>query len=55
MGIHRKVSNASCGLETRILAITTHALIESAVNCGLATFGGRVTEKGKEDRWIQRF
>ena len=42
---HRKVSNTSWGLETRILAMTTHALMESVAHYGLATFGGHITKK----------
>ena len=41
----RKVSGAAWGLECRILAITTHALIESVVGYGLATTGAHVNEQ----------
>ena len=37
------------GLETRILAITTHALIESVANYGLATFGSHITKKDENE------
>ena len=36
-----KVSNAAWGLERRILAVTTDALLESLLCCGLATVGKR--------------
>ena len=44
LGILREVSNATWGLETRILAITTHSLIESVKKYGLGTFGALITE-----------
>ena len=33
------MANTLWGLETRILSITTHALIESVINYGLAVYG----------------
>ena len=40
-----KVANTIWGLESRILAITTHSLVESVANYGLASFGGHLPER----------
>ena len=43
--ILRRVSNTRWGLETRILSITTHSLVESVVSYGLATYGAHILEQ----------
>ena len=50
LAILNKVSNTSWGLEARILGITTHALIESVVNYGLATVGAQIA--GRREKAI---
>ena len=39
--IIRRASGTVWGMESRILAVSTHALVESVANSGLATTGGR--------------
>ena len=39
--IIQRVSGTVWGMESRILAVSTHALVESVVNYGFATTGGR--------------
>ena len=41
--IIRRVANAKWGLESRILAVTTHSLVESVINYGLAIIGPHLT------------
>ena len=46
--ILNRVGNSIWGLESRILAITTHSLPESLAGCGLAVTGTHIT-KGEID------
>ena len=46
MSILRGLSGLSWGLETRILAITAHALMESVIGFGLTVAGSALSDKG---------
>ena len=42
------MSNATWGLETGILAITTHSLKEGVIGYELATYSARITDKDEQ-------
>ena len=44
MGILNKVGSTTWGLESRILAITTHSLVESVASYGLAAYGSHISQ-----------
>ena len=52
--IIRRVANSKWGLESRILAITTHALVESVINYGLTLTGSSIStdDMGRLDTMI---
>ena len=43
MAIINKVAHTKWGMESRILTVTTHALVESLVNYGLAVTGSNIS------------
>ena len=45
-GVMAKVGNAVWGMESRILSITAHSLVDSVISYGLATAGGGWEESG---------
>ena len=45
--ILNRVGNTNWGLESRIMAITTHSLIESVTNYGLASFGRHLWDQDR--------